>query len=236
VPRCCLPAFAVELGGRDRVAFVSEVEAEAVKIVRKYLAKTEMTKSLETHDGYILMNRVFKMNELEYGPYPKDAEEGEEDDLVVTMNGKEVADCCDDRGSLKRKTLSTGGGVEEKAKGSKSPDEMETAREYISGLSAAATDFAEELAETTGEVTSPESLLVAHARSATVSEGKYISDATGEDFEQNRLAKSLDIFLMVIILRMFCRCSWRRTGSRNPRSKNKLFASWTREDRRRPRS
>jgi hypothetical protein len=113
---------------------------------------------------------------------------------------------------------------------------METAREYISGLSAAATDFGEELAETTGEVTSPESLLAAHARSATVPEGKYIPDATGEDFELNRLAKSLDIFLMVIILRMFCRCSWRRTGSRNLRSKNKLFASLTREDRRRPRS
>jgi hypothetical protein len=107
---------------------------------------------------------------------------------------------------------------------------METAREYISGLSVAATDFAEELADTTGELRHPS------LRSTTVPEGKYIPDAAGEDFELNRLAKSLDIFPMVIILQMFCQCSWRRTGSRNPRSKNKLFASWTREDRRRPRS
>jgi hypothetical protein len=57
-----------------------------------------------------------------------------------------------------------------------------------------ATDFAEEKVETTGESTSPESLLAAHAMSATVTGGKYILDVVGEDLELNRLAKSLDIF------------------------------------------
>ena len=31
--------------GRDAAAFVKEVEVEAVKIIRKYLAKTELTRS-----------------------------------------------------------------------------------------------------------------------------------------------------------------------------------------------
>jgi hypothetical protein len=38
-------AFAVELRGRDAVAFVREVEAEAVKIVGKYAPKTETLRS-----------------------------------------------------------------------------------------------------------------------------------------------------------------------------------------------
>ena len=38
-------AFAVELRGRDAVAFVREVEAEAVKIVGKYAPKTKTLRS-----------------------------------------------------------------------------------------------------------------------------------------------------------------------------------------------
>ena len=41
------PAFAVELGGREGVAFMSKVEEEAITIVGKYSSKTELTKSLE---------------------------------------------------------------------------------------------------------------------------------------------------------------------------------------------
>lgn len=91
------PAFAVVIGGHDGPAFASEVEAEAVNIFGKYSAKTEMTKSLEIHDGNIHLNRVFKMNELGYRPYPEDAEEGEEEDSSVTVKGKEVAKSGDDR-------------------------------------------------------------------------------------------------------------------------------------------
>jgi hypothetical protein len=39
------PAFAIELCLLDVVAFVREVEAEAVKIVGKYSTRTEMTRS-----------------------------------------------------------------------------------------------------------------------------------------------------------------------------------------------
>jgi hypothetical protein len=39
------PAFAIDLRGRDAAAFVREVESKTVKIVGKYVPKTEMIKS-----------------------------------------------------------------------------------------------------------------------------------------------------------------------------------------------
>jgi hypothetical protein len=39
------PAFVVDLHGRDAAAFVREVKAEAVKIVVKYVPKTETLRS-----------------------------------------------------------------------------------------------------------------------------------------------------------------------------------------------
>lgn len=88
------PGFAVELGGQDRVAFVSEVEVEAIKIVGKYSAK-----------------------------------------------------------------------------GSRSPDEAEIVSEDFVGSNAETTEFTEYLADTTGEATSPVSLVAARARAATVTGG-----------------------------------------------------------------
>jgi hypothetical protein len=51
------------------------------------------------------------------------------------------------------------------------------------------TKFSKELAEVVGEVTSPMSLVAAHARAAIVTGSKYIPDAAGEDYKLNRLAK-----------------------------------------------
>jgi hypothetical protein len=39
------PAFAIDLRGQDAAAFVREVESKAVKIVGKYVPKTEMIRS-----------------------------------------------------------------------------------------------------------------------------------------------------------------------------------------------
>jgi hypothetical protein len=39
------PAFTIDLRGWDAVAFVKEVELEAVKIVGKYVLKTELIRS-----------------------------------------------------------------------------------------------------------------------------------------------------------------------------------------------
>lgn len=68
------------------------------------------------------------------------------------------------------------------------------------GLNAELTEFDEDLAETVREAMSPVSLMAAHARAATVTGGKYIPDVVDEDCELNRLARSFDIFPMVITL------------------------------------
>jgi hypothetical protein len=39
------PAFAVDLRGWDAATFVRKVESEAIKIVGKYVSKTEMIRS-----------------------------------------------------------------------------------------------------------------------------------------------------------------------------------------------
>ena len=60
------PAFTIELCWRDAVAFIREVEAEAVKTTL-----TEMTRSWDIRGSYVRLNRVFKLNNLRYGPYPE---------------------------------------------------------------------------------------------------------------------------------------------------------------------
>jgi hypothetical protein len=63
------PVFAVDLHGRDTAAFVHEVEAEAVKIVGKYVPKTETLRSWDIRDSNTRLNRVFELNHLSYGGY-----------------------------------------------------------------------------------------------------------------------------------------------------------------------
>jgi hypothetical protein len=52
------PAFAIKLRGRDAAAFVREVEAEAVKIIGKYSAKMELTRSWDIRGSNVMLNRV----------------------------------------------------------------------------------------------------------------------------------------------------------------------------------
>jgi hypothetical protein len=63
--------LAMDLRGRDAAAFVREVEAEAVKIVGKYAPKTETLRSWDIHGSNTRLNRVFELNHLPYGGYPK---------------------------------------------------------------------------------------------------------------------------------------------------------------------
>jgi hypothetical protein len=65
------PAFAVDLRGQDAVAFVREVEAEAVKIVGKYTPKIETLRSWDIRGSNARLNRVFELNHLPYGAYPE---------------------------------------------------------------------------------------------------------------------------------------------------------------------
>jgi hypothetical protein len=65
------PAFTIALRRRDTTAFVQEVEVEAIKIVGKYVPKTEMLRSLDIHGSNVRFNLVFELNSLCYGPYPE---------------------------------------------------------------------------------------------------------------------------------------------------------------------
>jgi hypothetical protein len=66
------PAFGVDLRGRDAAAFVREVEAEAMKIVGKYVPKMETLRSWDIRSSNVRLNRVFELNHLSYGGYPGD--------------------------------------------------------------------------------------------------------------------------------------------------------------------
>jgi hypothetical protein len=48
---------------------VREVESEAIKIVVKYVPKTEMLKCWDIRGSNVRLNRVFELNILSYGPY-----------------------------------------------------------------------------------------------------------------------------------------------------------------------
>jgi hypothetical protein len=58
------PAFVVDLRGRNPTAFVREVEAEAAKIVGKYVPKTETLRSWDIHGSNVRLKRVFELNRL----------------------------------------------------------------------------------------------------------------------------------------------------------------------------
>ena len=73
----------MDLRGRDATAFVCEVEAEAVKIVGKYVPKTETLRSWDICGSNVRSNHVFEL--MPYGPYP----EGYSDD-TADLRGKQV--------------------------------------------------------------------------------------------------------------------------------------------------
>jgi hypothetical protein len=47
------------------------VESEVVKIVGKYVLRTEMLRSRDIRGSNVKLNRVFELNILPYGPYPE---------------------------------------------------------------------------------------------------------------------------------------------------------------------
>jgi hypothetical protein len=51
-----------------------------VRIIGKYSAKTELTRSREIHGSNVRLNYVFELNVLRYGPYPQEgsADAGDE--------------------------------------------------------------------------------------------------------------------------------------------------------------
>jgi hypothetical protein len=77
------PAFALDLHGRDPAAFVREAEDGAVRIVGRYVPKTEGQRSWVIRGSNDRLNRVFELNRLPYVGYP-----GQDD---VDRRGKKPA-------------------------------------------------------------------------------------------------------------------------------------------------
>jgi hypothetical protein len=175
------PAFAVDLRGRNSSTFVREVEAEAVKIVGKYVPKTETLRSWDIRGSNVRLNRVFELNRLLYADYP-----GNDDaDAAICPGKKAVATV--DKGSSRGKAPS----VAAKRK-------LGTTAEGLG----ASKRFAAELLETCavpGERMSSLELRESSARMRKVTGGCWprnvsIPWAAGEDMFTSRLAREMKNF------------------------------------------
>jgi hypothetical protein len=171
------PAFALDLHSRDPAAFVREAEDGAVRIVGRYVPKTEGQRSWDIRGSNDRLNRVFELNRLPYGGYP-----GQDD--VDRRGKKPVVETGDDPApaaapsSKKRKLGIAMGGL---------------------GVS---DGFARELMRTCaapgGRMSSPE-LRESSARMLRVTGGWWpknvpIPRAAGEDFFTSRMVRDWKVF------------------------------------------
>jgi hypothetical protein len=171
------PAFALDLHSRDPAAFVREAEDGAVRIVGRYVPRTEGQRSWDIRGSNDRLNRVFELNRLPYGGYP-----GQDD--VDRRGKKPVVETGDDPApvaapsSKKRKLGIAMGGL---------------------GVS---DGFARELMRTCaapgGRMSSPE-LRESSARMLRVTGGWWpknvpIPRAAGEDFFTSRMVRDWKVF------------------------------------------
>jgi hypothetical protein len=68
----CLWTLGVLQRGRDPAAFVREAEDGAVRIVGRYVPRTEALRSWDIRGSNFRLNRVFELNRLPYGGYRED--------------------------------------------------------------------------------------------------------------------------------------------------------------------
>jgi hypothetical protein len=174
------PAFALDLCGRDLAAFVCEVEDEAVRIVGRYVPRTEALRSWYIRGSNVRLNRIFELNRLPYDGYPRD-------DAVVAV----------DRRGKKRVAMAEEGPLQEAAPATK----KRKIGTVVGGLGVS-DHFAMELMGTCvalgGRMSSPE-LRESSARMLKVTGGQWprnvpIPRAAGEDIFTSRMARELKIF------------------------------------------
>jgi hypothetical protein len=174
------PAFTLDLRGRDPAAFVREVEDGALRIVGRYVPRTEALRSWDIRGSNVRLNRVFELNHLSYGGYP-----GDDAAMAVDRRGKKPVVVAEEGPSQeaalatkKRKIGTTVGGL---------------------GVS---DRFAVELMGTCaalgGRMSSPE-LRESSARMLKVTGGRCprnvpIPRTAGEDIFTSRMARELKIF------------------------------------------
>jgi hypothetical protein len=177
------PAFALNLWGWNPAAFVCEVEAEAVRIVGRYVPRTETLRSWDIHGSNVRLNRAFELNRLPYGSYPRD-----DDDVVGDRRGKRAAAVAADEGSSRGNVPATA---------SKKRKLCTVAK----GLGAS-NHFAVDLLGTCaapGERMSSPKLRESSARMLKVTRGRWprnvpIPRVAGEDIRMSRLAREMKIF------------------------------------------
>jgi hypothetical protein len=180
------PAFDVDLHGRDAVAFVRELESEAVKIVGKYVPKTEMIKSWDICGSNVRLNHVFELNSLPYDPYSEGGSTDAGDD-----QGKQVKTESEE-GILKGKVVV--------AAARKRKLDLQGMGDYETGPRASGI-FVEELMEMCvglEEVMSSPKLWETSSRMLKVIGGRWhrndpIPRAAGDDYFTSHLARDLRI-------------------------------------------
>jgi hypothetical protein len=176
------PAVVVDLRGRDGAVFVREVEAEAAKIVGKYVPKMENLRSWDIHSSNVRLNHVFELRRLPYAGYPGD------DYVDVAVRQGKQAMSTGDEGPSRDKAPSTA--VKKRKLGT-----------TVEG-SRASDHFVADLLETCavpGETMSSPELRESSARMLKVTGGRWprnvpIPRAAGEDMFTSRLAREMKIF------------------------------------------
>jgi hypothetical protein len=173
------PAFALDLRGRNPAAFVREVEDRAVRIVGRYVSRTEALRSWDIRGSNVRLNRVFELNHLPYDGYP----------------GDDAAVAVDRRG--KRPVVVTEEGPSQEAAPAAKKRKIGTAVGDW-GSDSFAVELMGTCAALRGGMSSPE-LRESLARMLKVTGGRWpknvpIPHAAGEDFFTSRMACDLKIF------------------------------------------
>jgi hypothetical protein len=99
------PLFALDVRGRDPAAVVREAEDGAVRIVGRYVPKTEGLLSWDIRGSNDRLNRVFELNRLSYGGYP--GEDAADCRGKKPMDGTEEGPSQDAAPAAKRRNLGT---------------------------------------------------------------------------------------------------------------------------------
>jgi hypothetical protein len=156
------------------------VEDGAVRIVGRYVPRTEALRSWDIRASNVRLNRVFELNRLPYGGYPGD-------DAVVTV---------DRRG--KKPVAAAGEGSSREAAPAMKKRKLGTAGEGLGVSDRFAVELMGTCAALGGRMSSPE-LRESSTRMPRVTGGRWprnvpIPRAAGEDIFTSRMARELKIF------------------------------------------
>jgi hypothetical protein len=174
------PAFTLDLRGRDPAAFVREVEDEAVRIVGRYVPRTEALRSWDIRGSNVRLNRVFELNRLPYDGYPGD-------DAAVAVDRRR-----------KKPVAAAGEGSSREAAPAMKKRKLGTAAVELGVSDRFAVELMGTCAALGGRISSPE-LRESSARMLNVTGGRWPRDvliprAAGEDIFMSRMARELKIF------------------------------------------